>query len=198
LRYKSKPESAEGAEETALIRGFDPAENLITEKIIGAAIEVHRLLGPGLLESAYEQCLCYELSQMGLRFQRQVPLPVAYKGLHLDCAYKLDLVVEDAVIVEIKAIEELLPIHKAQLLTYLKASGKSIGLLINFNVPVLKNGIRRLVNGYAATPHNSAPSAPEPGEDATPDNLSNASPRHLRVLRASAVNKEPAVSKEAS
>jgi GxxExxY protein len=120
----------------------------VTEKIIAAAIEVHRHLGPGLLESAYEECLCYELARAGLRFERQVPLPVHYKGLRLDCAYRLDLVVEDSVILEIKAIDELLPIHKAQLLTYLKASGKHVGLLINFNVAVLKNGIKRLVNDF--------------------------------------------------
>ena len=120
----------------------------MTEKIIAAAIEVHRHLGPGLLESAYEECLCFELSRAGLHFARQVPLAVNYKGLHLDCAYRMDLVVENTVILEIKAIDELLPIHKAQLLTYLKASGKHVGLLINFNVPVLKNGIRRLVNNH--------------------------------------------------
>jgi GxxExxY protein len=127
-------------------------ENPLTEKILGAAIEVHRHIGPGLLESAYEECLCSELSRCGLRFQRHVHLPVQYKGLRLDCAYKLDLVVEDSVIVELKAIDELLPIHKAQLLTYLRASGKRIGLLINFNVIMLKDGIQRVLNGYPSSP----------------------------------------------
>ena len=124
-------------------------QNPFTEKIVGAAIEVHRHLGPGLLESAYEECLCFELSRVGLHFQRQVHLPVNYKGLRLDCAYKMDLMVEDSVIVEIKAIEELLPIHKAQLLTYLRASGKRFGLLINFNVVLLKDGIQRVLNGFS-------------------------------------------------
>lgn len=121
-------------------------ENHITEKVIGAAIEVHRHLGPGLLESAYEECLCYELSRLGLRFQRQVHLPVEYKGVHLDCAYRLDLLIEDDVILEVKAVEELLPIHQAQLLTYLRASHKKVGLLINFNVPLLKDGLKRVIN----------------------------------------------------
>ena len=123
-------------------------ENAVTEKVIGAAIEVHRCLGPGLLESAYEECLCYELSQLGLRFERQVRLPVQYKGLKLDCGYRMDLVVEDTVLVEIKAIEGLLPVHSAQLLTYLKSSGKRVGLLINFNVPILAKGLKRMVNQY--------------------------------------------------
>ncbi|HTX36326.1 MAG TPA: GxxExxY protein [Bryobacteraceae bacterium] len=121
-------------------------ENEVTERIIGAAIEVHRHLGPGLLESAYEECLCRELNLVGLRFERQVSLPVNYKGLRLDCAYRLDLLVENLVIVEIKAIDELAPIHQAQLLTYLKAAGKQVGLLMNFNVPVLKDGLRRVIN----------------------------------------------------
>jgi GxxExxY protein len=127
-------------------------KNALTERILGAAIEVHRHLGPGLLESAYEECLCSELSRSGLRFQRQVHLPVQYKGLRLDCAYKMDLVVDDSVIVEIKAIDELLPIHKAQLLTYLRASGKRFGLLINFNVIMLKDGIQRVLNGFPVSP----------------------------------------------
>jgi GxxExxY protein len=147
-------------------------DNEITEAVIGAAIEVHRHLGPGLLESAYEECLCYELSLLGLRFERQVHVPVDYKGLHLDCAYRLDLLVEGIVIVEIKAIDDLLPIHKAQLLTYMRASGKNLGLLINFNVSVLKNGIKRIVNHY------TGPAIEE-------------SPRDLRVLRVSALNRGP-------
>jgi GxxExxY protein len=119
--------------------------NGITHGIIAAAIEVHRHLGPGLLESAYQECVCYELSQMGLSFTREVHLPLSYKGLQLDCNYRIDLLVEDAVIVELKSIEQILPIHSAQLLTYLKASHKQIGLLINFNVRVLKDGIKRVV-----------------------------------------------------
>ena len=123
-------------------------ETQITERIIGAAIEVHRNLGPGLLESAYEECLCYELSQMGLSFQRQVAIPIAYKGIKLDCGYRADLVVENAVIVELKAVEIVLPVFAAQLLTYLKLFGKRVGLLINFNVPVLRQGIKRVANHY--------------------------------------------------
>ena len=121
--------------------------NKITEQIIGAAIEVHMALGPGLLESAYEACLCQELSMRNLPFKRQLPLPVAYKGLQLDCGYRLDLLVADQVVVEIKSVERLLPIHEAQLLTYLKLGGWKAGLLINFNEPVLKKGIRRRVLG---------------------------------------------------
>jgi GxxExxY protein len=117
----------------------------LTEQIIGAAIEVHRELGPGLLESAYEQCFCHELHLRGIAFQCQVELPVKYKGLGLDCGYRIDMVVESAVIVELKSIEQILPIHHAQLLTYLRLSGKKVGLLINFNVSVLKNGIVRRV-----------------------------------------------------
>ena len=122
--------------------------NEITEKIIGAAIEVHRHLGPGLLESVYEECLCYELSCAGLPFRRQVELPVAYKGLKLDCGYRLDLLVADAVIVEIKSNEGLAPIHRAQLTTYLRVANEEVGLIINFNVPVLKDGLKRVVNDY--------------------------------------------------
>jgi GxxExxY protein len=122
--------------------------NEITKRVIGFAIDVHRTLGPGLLESAYEECLCYELSQAHLLFHRQVALPVIYKGVRLDCGYRMDLVVEDLVVVEIKAIDCLSPIHEAQLLTYLKLSEKSVGLLINFNVPVLKEGLKRIVNHF--------------------------------------------------
>ncbi len=116
-----------------------------TEPIIGAAIEVHKQLGPGLLESTYEECLCHELHLRGIQFRRQIDLPVTYKGLKLDCGYRLDLVVEDTVVVELKAVEQLLPVHEAQLLTYLRLAGKPVGLLINFNVPLLKDGIRRRV-----------------------------------------------------
>ncbi|MBC7248927.1 MAG: GxxExxY protein [Anaerolineae bacterium] len=121
--------------------------NQLTGAIIGAAIEVHRALGPGLLESAYEECLCRELDLRRIPFERQRSLPVEYKGLSLDCGYRLDLLVADTVVVEIKAVERLLPIHEAQLLTYLKLGGWPIGLLINFNVPILKKGVRRLVLG---------------------------------------------------
>jgi GxxExxY protein len=112
----------------------------LTEKIIGAAIEVHRALGPGLLESAYEECLCREFNLQGLAFQRQVPLPVEYKGVKLDCGYRSDLVVQDEVILELKCVEHLLPVHDAQLLTYLKLTHKRVGLIINFNTPTLVRG----------------------------------------------------------
>ena len=117
----------------------------LTQEIIGAAIEVHKQLGPGLLESAYEECLCHELNLRGISFKRQVALPVEYKGLKLDCGYKLDVVVEDAVILELKSIETVLPIHEAQLLTYLKITGKRVGFVINFNVSILTRGIKRKV-----------------------------------------------------
>ncbi len=116
----------------------------ISGVIIGCAIEVHRLLGPGLLESAYESCLAYELGARGFRVERQRQMPVTYRGVRIDCGYRLDLVVDDLVIVELKAVEALLPIHSAQLLSYLKLSGLPLGLLINFNVGLLKQGIRRL------------------------------------------------------
>jgi len=120
--------------------------NGLTEKIIGAAIAVHKTLGPGLLESAYEECLAHELSLANIFFERQLALPVNYKSLQLDCGYRLDFLVEKTVILELKAVESLQPIHEAQLLTYLKLGGWPIGLLINFNVPVLKKGIKRMVN----------------------------------------------------
>ena len=123
-------------------------EDKITETIIGCGIEVHKILGPGLLESAYEECLCYELSQKNLSFQRQADLPVIYKGIRLNCGYRMDLVVENLVIVEIKAVEKLLPIHEAQLLSYLKLYNKSVGLLLNFHTSVLKNGLKRIVNNF--------------------------------------------------
>jgi len=122
-------------------------ENDISGKIIGAAIEVHKHLGPGLLESAYEECLCCEMQLRGIEFKRQVPLSLNYKGIVLDCGYRLDLLVEDKVIVELKSIEDLEPIHEAQMLTYLKLRNAWLGLIINFNVIMLKDGVRRLVNG---------------------------------------------------
>ncbi|MEP6947440.1 MAG: GxxExxY protein [Acidobacteriota bacterium] len=119
--------------------------NLITEAVIGAAIEVHRQLGPGLLESAYQECLAREMLLRGIRFEREVPVPVIYKGVHLECGYRLDLLVENLVVVEIKALDILPPVSEAQLLTYLSLGGWQVGLLINFNVLVLKDGIRRRV-----------------------------------------------------
>ena len=118
----------------------------LTERIIGAAIEVHKALGPGLLESAYEECLALELSLANISFERQVPLPVAYKSLQLECGYRLDFLVEKTVVLELKAVECLQPIHEAQLLTYLKLGGWPIGLILNFNVPVIKKGVKRMVN----------------------------------------------------
>lgn len=120
-------------------------DNKLTDKIIGCAIEVHRELGPGLLESAYEECLCRELAIQNIKFARQVPIPVEYKGIKLDCGFRIDLVVESEVVIEIKSVEQLQPIHEAQLLTYLKLSGLRIGLLLNFNEMTLKSGIKRLV-----------------------------------------------------
>jgi GxxExxY protein len=120
----------------------------ITRRIIGAAIEVHRRLGPGVLESAYGTCLAFELRQMGLKIEEQKALPVVYRDVKLDCGYRLDLVIEDSLVVEIKAVDQLAPIHDAQLLSYLRLSGKRVGLLINFHVRVLKNGLKRIVNDF--------------------------------------------------
>jgi GxxExxY protein len=128
----------------------------VTSRIIGAAIEVHQALGPGLLESAYEECLAHEMRLRGLSFLRQVSLPVTYKGVELDCAYRLDFLVNDTVVIELKSVEALLPIHTAQVLTYLKLGNWNLGLLINFNVTLLKNGLRRLVFNYD---ESSVPSA---------------------------------------
>ena len=122
--------------------------NSVTEIIIGAAIDVHKVLGPGLLESAYEECLFYELNLQGLEVCRQVNVPVNYKDVSLDVGYRLDLMVENKVVVELKTVDKLIPIHDAQLLTYMKLINCSVGLLINFNVPVLKQGIRRKVLNY--------------------------------------------------
>jgi GxxExxY protein len=112
----------------------------LTERVIGAAIEVHRALGPGLLESAYEECLCHEFHLRGITFERQVSLPVEYKSVKLDCGYRLDLVVEGVLVLEIKCVEQVVPVHEAQLLTYLKLTGSRVGLILNFNVPVLTRG----------------------------------------------------------
>ncbi len=134
------------------VKTAKPAErkadlNQITATIISAAIEVHRELGPGLLESAYETCLAYELVERGLDVRRQVEQPVTYRGVHLDCGYRIDLLV-DGVVVELKAVNSLNAVHKAQVLSYLKLSGCQVGLLINFNVKLLKDGVQRIVNGF--------------------------------------------------
>jgi GxxExxY protein len=129
--------------------------NQLTERVIGACVEIHRTLGPGLLESAYEEWLCHELRLAGLGFERQRSLPVSYKGVHLDCGYRLDVVVENKLVVELKAIEALAPIHDAQVLTYLKLSGMTVGLLINFNLPVLRRGIKRVVNHFIESTEQS-------------------------------------------
>lgn len=120
-------------------------EKALTEQIIGAAIEVHKHFGPGLLESAYEECLCRELYLRGLKFERQRNLSLEYKGIKLDCGYRIDIVVEEKVILELKVVDTIAPIHETQLLTYLKLSGIEIGLIINFDVPVLKDGIKRFI-----------------------------------------------------
>jgi GxxExxY protein len=119
--------------------------NEITQKIIGCAIEVHRNLGPGLLESAYEECLSYELLKNGLNIKRQQPTPVVYKEIKLECGYRIDILVENFVVLELKVVDAVNPVHEAQILTYMKFAHKSIGLLINFNVTVLKNGIKRYI-----------------------------------------------------
>jgi GxxExxY protein len=119
--------------------------DLLKEKIIGLAIGVHRHLGPGLLESVYEECLCYEFGQNSIAFRRQVSLPVVYKAVRLDCGYRMDIVVEGKVVLEVKTVERLMPIHDAQVLTYLKLRGIPVGLLLNFHSAVVKDGIRRLM-----------------------------------------------------
>jgi len=123
-----------------------PDLNSITETIIGSAIRVHRELGPGLLESAYRACLAFELTDSGLRVKEEEPLPVVYREVRLVCAYKMDLLVEDQIIIELKSVEKIAPIHKAQLISYLKLADLRVGLLINFNERILKDGIHRLVN----------------------------------------------------
>ena len=119
--------------------------NKITEKIIGCAIEVHRHMGPGLSESAYDEFLAYDLSSIGLKAERPNPVPVIYKEIHLECGYRIDILVEDLVIIELKTVENFCPVHEAQILTYMKFAQKRIGLLLNFNVTVLKDGIRRYI-----------------------------------------------------
>ncbi len=122
--------------------------NGITNQIIGAAIKVHKVLGPGLLESAYETCLNYELKEAGLAVERQKSQPIIYEGITIDCGYRMDLLVENLVVLELKAVEKVLPIHKAQLLSYLRLSSCKIGLLINFNTKYLKDGISRIANNF--------------------------------------------------
>ena len=139
----------EWGRQTVVRRGLaDPAfadVNGLTELILGAAIDVHRALGPGLLESTYQECLAAELAERGVRVVRQVPIPLLYRGRRLDCVYRADLLVDYRVVVEIKSVERLLPLHEAQLLTYLRLGGWRVGLLLNFNVPVLREGIRRII-----------------------------------------------------
>lgn len=122
--------------------------NLLTKKIIGCAIEVHKQLGPGLLESAYQECIAYEFDSNGMKYKKEYVIPLNYKGRQIDCSYRIDFLVESEVILELKSIEQILPIHKAQLLTYLKITDKRLGLLINFNVSLLRDGIVRLVNNF--------------------------------------------------
>lgn len=117
----------------------------VTQQVIGAAIDVHRNTGPGLLESAYEECLCFELREKGLEIQRQQPVPIIYKKIKLDCGYRIDILVNRSIVVELKSVDALAPVHEAQMLTYLRFSGKKVGLLINFNVKILKDGLRRYI-----------------------------------------------------
>jgi GxxExxY protein len=125
-------------------RDTEAQRNALTQVVIGAAIEVHKHLGAGLLESAYDECLCFELAEKRIAFKRQVELPVNYKGLHLGINYRIDLLVDGCLILELKSVDKLLPVHEAQLLTYMKLAKLDTGLLINFNVPVLKNGLKRM------------------------------------------------------
>jgi GxxExxY protein len=134
-----------GTTETQRTQREAVGDDEVSRRVIGAAIEVHRHLGPGLLESTYEECLCRELSLRSIAFHRQEALPVVYKGVRLDCGYRLDLVVEDALVVELKAVDEVTPLHLAQMLTYLRMTRITVGLIINFNVAVLKDGITRVV-----------------------------------------------------
>lgn len=166
-----------GTAEKRASSGFD--NDPITGAIIGAAIEVHRLLGPGLLESAYQGCLCYELAELHLKIEVEPFLPISYKKLKIPRAFRLDLIVEDAVIVELKSVEKILPVHEAQILTYLKLTGLNRGVILNFNVALMKNGIRRL---NLSRPSPCSPSSPvkrifsgtspaspvEPGDRAAP------------------------------
>ena len=122
--------------------------NILSEQIIGASIEVHKNLGPGLLESVYEECLCHELGLRGIRFERQKELPVQYRGVYMNVGFRTDIIVDNKIIVEVKSVTSILPIHESQLLNYLRLTGLKLGLLINFDVPVLKEGITRRLNGF--------------------------------------------------
>ncbi len=122
--------------------------NQLSEKVIGLCIEIHRNLGPGLLESAYEECLCYELSKAGIPFERQKPVLVKYKEVHLDCGFRIDVLADQQLIVELKSVEKVLPIHEAQIITYLKIADMRVGLLINFNSVILIKGLKRFVNNF--------------------------------------------------
>ena len=136
------------------------AHNDVTDRILDAAMKVHSGLGAGLLESTYQVCLCHQFSVDNLRFSHQVSLPVIYQGIQLDAGYRIDFLVENCVVLELKAVEQLLPVHTAQLLTYLKLSGHQVGLLLNFNVPHLRQGIRRVVNGYVDSDEKDLPPRP--------------------------------------
>ena len=133
--------------------------NQVSGTVVDAAMKVHTALGPGLLEHVYRVCLAHELRKRGLHVQEEVPLPVVYDGIKVDLAYRMDLLVEDTVVVELKAVETLIPLHKAQLLSYLKLSGKQVGLIINFNTIHLRNGITRMVNRYESVPSESSGSS---------------------------------------
>jgi GxxExxY protein len=152
----------------------------LSERVLGACIEVHRHLGPGLLESAYEECLCHELSLASLTFARQRPVPVVYKGVQLDCGYRLDVVVEEQLVLELKAVDHLLPLHEAQVLTYLKLTVLDVGLLVNFNTPVLRRGIRRLVRRGADGVHLARLRAAEDDHTA-PSRPKSTRPGALRI-----------------
>ena len=130
-----------GTKDTKKSESFD----MLSRRVIGCAIEVHRALGPGLLESAYEQCLAHELGLAGLDFERQVPAGLEYKGLKIECGYRIDILVESTIVIELKSVDHLLPIHEAQILTYMRLTERKIGLLINFNTKFLRNGIKRYV-----------------------------------------------------
>ena len=145
FHHKDTKDTKEAQREGIQARVMLSRANELTHTVIGAAIEVHRCLGPGLLESAYHECLCRELVVRGVPFQKERPLPLQYKGIRLECGYRIDLLVGGLVVVEVKAIDAIAPIHEAQLLTYLRLGGWNIGLLINFNVVVLKNGICRRI-----------------------------------------------------
>lgn len=145
ILFYTKAQSSQRKKEVARMD-----ENALSKEIIGAAIDVHRALGPGLLESVYEECLCREIILRNIEFERQVSIPVQYKGVKLECAYKLDILVDDKVVVEIKSVEQVTPVHFKQLLTYLRLTDKKLGLLINFNEEVVRKGVHRIVNGLLA------------------------------------------------